>query len=146
MESKYNSLIPNFKQSQPTNEFTLTKYYIISKTYEIFDIYLPHPQTIIDKINNNNHIDLITIDISTFISFYNLQTKTINLSEIDLTLRKSGDLIGEMQSGENKYVELMLQHQPLFKHISEELIPTLLDEGTIDDFIEYRYNKENNIE
>lgn len=68
------------------------------------------------------------------------------LSEIDLTLRKSGDLIGEMQSGENKYVELMLQHQPLFKHISEELIPTLLDEGTIDDFIEYRYNKENNIE
>ena len=68
------------------------------------------------------------------------------LSEIDLTLRKSGDLIGEMQSGENKYVELMLQHQPLFKHISDDLIPTLLDEGTIDDFIEYRYNKENNIE
>jgi ATP-dependent DNA helicase RecG len=68
------------------------------------------------------------------------------LSEIDLALRKSGDLIGEMQSGENKYVELMLQHQPLFKHISEELIPTLLDEGTIDDFIEYRYNKENNID
>lgn len=65
------------------------------------------------------------------------------LSEIDLTLRKSGDLIGEMQSGENKYVELMLYNQPLFKHISENLIPTLLDEGTIDDYIEYRYNKDN---
>ena len=88
MESKYQSLIPNFKQSQPTNEFTLTKYFIISKTYEIFDIYLPHPQTIINKINNNNHNDLITIDTSTFISFYNLQTKTINLGEIDLTLNE----------------------------------------------------------
>ena len=73
MESKYNSLIPNFKQSQPTNEFTLTKYYIISKTYEIFDIYLPHPQTIIDKINNNNHIDLIICkNTSDGIRLYNI--------------------------------------------------------------------------
>lgn len=64
------------------------------------------------------------------------------LSEIDLSLRKSGDLIGEAQSGENKYVNLMLENQTLYKHISEDLIPTLIDEGTIDEFIEYRYNKE----
>lgn len=65
------------------------------------------------------------------------------LSEIDLTLRKSGDLIGEMQSGENKYVELMLGNQKLFKHISENLIPTLLDDGSIDDFIEKKFTFEN---
>jgi ATP-dependent DNA helicase RecG len=66
------------------------------------------------------------------------------LSEIDLALRKSGDLLGEMQSGENKYVELMLDNKTLFEHISEKIIPTLIDEGTIDDFIDYRYNKDNN--
>ena len=65
------------------------------------------------------------------------------LSEIDLQLRKSGDLLGEMQSGENRYVELMLDNKPLFTHISEKIIPSLIDDGSIDDFIEYRYQKDN---
>ena len=62
------------------------------------------------------------------------------LSEIDLSLRKSGDLIGEAQSGENKYVNLMLENQTLFKHISEDLIPELIDNGQIDEYIDNKYN------
>ena len=63
------------------------------------------------------------------------------LSEIDLTLRKSGDLIGEAQSGENKYVELMLRNYELFQHIANNLIPTLIDEDTLDVFLA---DKDNN--
>ena len=65
------------------------------------------------------------------------------LSEIDLSIRKSGDLIGEMQSGENKYVTLMLDNQKLFEHISKDVVPVLLDNGEIDAYIEERFEIEN---
>jgi ATP-dependent DNA helicase RecG len=64
------------------------------------------------------------------------------LSEIDLSLRKSGDLIGEAQSGENKFVELMLANRELFTHISEDIVPQAMDDGSIEEFITNRYIKE----
>lgn len=64
------------------------------------------------------------------------------LSEIDLTLRKGGDLIGEMQSGENKFVELMLGNRELFKHISYDIIPDAIDDGSLDAFIVDKHMKE----
>ena len=65
------------------------------------------------------------------------------LSEKDLELRRSGNLIGEMQSGENKYFELMLENKNLYDHISNDIVPTLLDSGEIEQYVEDRYNKEN---
>lgn len=64
------------------------------------------------------------------------------LSEIDLSLRKSGDLIGEAQSGENKFVELMLANRELFAHISNDIVPQAIDDGSIEEFIINRYMKE----
>ena len=68
---------------------------------------------------------------------------SFKLSEKDLELRRSGNLIGEMQSGENKYFELMLENKNLYDHISNDIVPTLLDSGEIEQYVEDRYNKEN---
>lgn len=64
------------------------------------------------------------------------------LSEIDLSLRKSGDLIGEVQSGENKFVESMLANRELFIHISNDIVPQAIDNGSIEDYLTNRYLKE----
>jgi hypothetical protein len=36
----------------------------------------------------------------------------------------------------------MLQHQNLFHHISENIVPELIDNGEIDAYLEQRYLKE----
>lgn len=64
------------------------------------------------------------------------------LSEIDLSLRKSGDLIGEAQSGENKFVELMLANRELFTRISNDIVPQAIDDGSLENFLTNRYLKE----
>lgn len=55
----------------------------------------------------------------------------------DLKNRKTGDLIGTEQSGNNKYVELMLTHAKLYDHI-KELASTLLDTGEANEFLNHK--------
>lgn len=53
----------------------------------------------------------------------NAMVKTTNgfeIAEIDLKLRGAGDFIGTKQSGDNKYVMLMLSNPKLFNQVKEE--------------------------
>lgn len=48
-------------------------------------------------------------------------TDGFEIAEVDLRLRGAGDFIGTKQSGENKYVMLMLSNPKLFNDIQEEV-------------------------
>lgn len=53
-------------------------------------------------------------------------TNGFEIAEADLKIRGTGDLIGTKQSGENKYMKLMLAYPQLYKH-TQELSKKLLD-------------------
>lgn len=61
------------------------------------------------------------------------------IAEIDLKLRGTGEFIGTKQSGNDKYINLMLSYKKWYKCI-KELACVCLDKGTGDEYI-LRYEK-----
>lgn len=56
-------------------------------------------------------------------------TNGFKIAEADLEQRGTGDFLGKQQSGDNKYVSLMLQHQEEFQRIFKPLAKQSIDNG-----------------
>lgn len=64
-------------------------------------------------------------------------TDGFKIAEIDLKIRGAGDFIGTKQSGENKYVMLMLSNLELFNDIRNEINVIFKDKKRYDHYKEY---------
>ena len=63
------------------------------------------------------------------------------VAEEDLRIRGAGNFIGTEQSGDNKYVSLMLSNQELYKHL-KDIACSALDTGILENFINRRLKNE----
>lgn len=56
------------------------------------------------------------------------------LSKLDLQIRKTGDILGTVQSGSNRYIELMQNYPNSYKY-AEKLTEELDKRGELDQFL-----------
>ena len=56
------------------------------------------------------------------------------LSKLDLQIRKTGDILGTVQSGSNRYIELMQNYPNSYKY-AEKLAEELDKKGELDQFL-----------
>ena len=56
------------------------------------------------------------------------------LSKLDLQIRKTGDILGTVQSGSNRYIELMQNYPNSYKY-AEKLTEELDKRGDLDQFL-----------
>ena len=56
------------------------------------------------------------------------------LSKLDLQIRKTGDILGTIQSGSNRYIELMQNYPNSYKY-AEKLAEELDERGELDQFL-----------
>jgi len=56
------------------------------------------------------------------------------LSKLDLQIRKTGDILGTVQSGSNRYIELMQNYPNSYKY-AEKLVEELDERGELDQFL-----------
>lgn len=56
------------------------------------------------------------------------------LSKLDLQIRKTGDILGTVQSGSNRYIELMQNYPNSYKY-AEKLAEELDERGELDQFL-----------
>ena len=56
------------------------------------------------------------------------------LSKLDLQIRKTGDILGTVQSGSNRYIELMQNYPNSYKY-AEKLAEELDERGELEQFL-----------